>query len=151
MSKPHPASGPATRLEMTGSELLDLPKDGAGRRVRVLVVDDQALFRRAAVSLVRSLEEFVVIGEAESGEQSVAMAAELEPDVVLMDVRLPGIDGPEATRRILAGRPSIRILLTSTYDARDLPADYLSCGAAAFVRKQDLQAEDLRALADDLR
>ena len=96
MSTPHPASGPAVRSETTGPELLDLPEDGAGR-IRVLVVDDQVLFRRAAVSLVRSLEDFAVIGEAQSGEQSVAMAAELQPDVVLMDVRLPGIDGPEAT------------------------------------------------------
>ena len=143
MSTPHPASGPAVRPETAGPELLDLPKNGADR-ISVLVVDDQALFRRAAVALVRSLQDF-------TGEQSVAMAAELQPDVVLMDVRLPGIDGPEATRRIVAHRPSTRVLLTSTYDARDLPADYLSCGAAAFVRKQDLQAEDLRALADGLR
>ncbi len=150
MATPHPASGSAVRPETTGPELLDLPKDGASR-ISVLVVDDQVLFRRAAVSLVRSLEDFAVIGEAQSGEQSVAMAAELQPDVVLMDVRLPGIDGPEATRRIVAQRPSTRVLLTSTYDARDLPADYLSCGAAAFVRKQDLQAEDLRALAEGLR
>jgi DNA-binding NarL/FixJ family response regulator len=119
--------------------------------VRVLVVDDQMLFRRAAVALVRSLDGFTVIGEALSGEESVAMAAELEPDVVLMDVRLPGIDGPEATRRILAGRPSTRVLLISTYDRQDLPADYLSCGATAFVRKQDLGPEHLMALADGLR
>ena len=140
MSTPHPTSGPAIGSEATGPTT-------AGT-VRVLVVDDQVLFRRAAVSLVRSVEGFAVIGEAQSGEQSVTMAAELQPDVVLMDVRLPGIDGPEATRRILAHRPSTRVLLISTYDAHDLPGDYLTCGAAAFVRKQDLHPEHLRALAD---
>ena len=141
-SAPHSTSGPADQSETTE------PDRG---HIRVLVVDDQMLFRRAAVSLVRSLEGFAVIGEAESGEQSVAMAADLLPEVVLMDVRLPGIDGPEATRRILAHRPTTRVLLVSTYDAGDLPGDYLTCGATGFVRKQDLQAEHLRTLADGLR
>ncbi len=115
--------------------------------VEVVVVDDQPLFRRAAVAMLRSIRGFRLVGEAESGEQGVEMAIDLGPGLVLMDIRLPGIDGVEATRRILAGRPSTRIVLVSTYEARDLPGDYLSCGAIAFVRKQDLDAAELLSLA----
>ena len=71
--------------------------------VRVLIVDDQEPFRMAARMVVDATEGFDVVGEAESGEDSVAMAAELTPDLVLMDVNLPGINGLDATRQILAG------------------------------------------------
>lgn len=115
--------------------------------VRVLVVDDQRLFRRAAAALVRSVEEFELVGEAESGEQAVEIAAIVRPELVLMDVRLPGIDGAEATRRILAELPDTRIVLVSTYEAHDLPAAISGCGARAFIRKQDLDAEALQRWA----
>jgi two-component system, NarL family, invasion response regulator UvrY len=111
--------------------------------VRVLVVDDQSLFRRAAAALVRSVDEFELVGEAESGEQAVEIATSLRPELVLMDVRLPGIDGAEATRRILEELPDTRIVLVSTYEAHDLPAAVSGCGARAFIRKQDLDAEAL--------
>lgn len=112
--------------------------------VRVLVVDDQRLFRRAAAALVRSVEEFELVGEAESGEQAVKLAAILRPGFVLMDVRLPGIDGAEAARRILEELPDTRIVLVSTYEAHDLPAAISDCGARALIRKQDLNAEALQ-------
>jgi DNA-binding NarL/FixJ family response regulator len=70
--------------------------------VRVLVVDDQAAFLRAMTSVVRETPGFEVAGEASSGEECLIVAAELRPDLVLMDVRLPGIDGVAATRRLLA-------------------------------------------------
>jgi two-component system invasion response regulator UvrY len=103
--------------------------------VRVLVVDDQRLFRRAAVALVRSVFELELVGEAESGEQAVELAAILRPELVLMDVRLPGIDGAEATRRILEELPDTRIVLVSSYEANDLPAAIGVCGALALIRK----------------
>jgi DNA-binding NarL/FixJ family response regulator len=115
--------------------------------VRVLVVDDQRLFRRAAAALVRSVDEFELVGEAESGEQAVEIATSLRPELVLMDVRLPGIDGAEATRRILEELPDTRIVLVSTYEAPDLPAAISRCGARAFIRKQDLDAEALQRWA----
>lgn len=115
--------------------------------VRVLVVDDQRLFRRAAAALVRSVDEFELVGEAESGEQAVEMAAILRPELVLMDVRLPGIDGAEATRRILEELPATRIVLVSSYEANDLPAAISGCGALALMRKQDLDAEALQRWA----
>ncbi|QNK83637.1 response regulator transcription factor [Nakamurella sp. PAMC28650] len=115
--------------------------------VRALIVDDQPVFRRAALLLLRSLPGLQVVGEAASGEESVRMAAELRPGLILMDVQLPGINGMEATRRILTGQPDVRVILLSTRDAADLPADHLSCGAVAFVRKQDIEPGRLLALA----
>ena len=115
--------------------------------VRVLVVDDQRLFRRAAAALVRSVGEFELVGEAESGEQAVEIATSLRPELVLMDVRLPGIDGAEATRRILDELPDTRVVLVSTYEAHDLPAAISGCGARGLIRKQDLDAEALRRWA----
>src|SRR5437588_10981043 len=84
--------------------------------VRVLIVDDQEPFRLAARMVVEATDGFEVVGEAETGEASVQMAATLEPDLVLMDVNLPGIDGLEATRRILDEATRVVILLLSTYE-----------------------------------
>ena len=111
--------------------------------LRVLVVDDQAAFRRAAALLVRSAAGLTLVGEAASGEEAVVLTQSLEPDLVLMDVRLPGINGPEAARRILAERPRTRIILMSTYQPADLPGDLDQCGAERFLRKQDIDAAAL--------
>ena len=97
--------------------------------------------------LVRRSADSNCVGEAASGEEAVLLAGELLPALVLMDVRLPGIDGVEATRQILANGPGIRVVLISTYDADDLPAALRDCGAVAFLRKQDLDADALLALA----
>jgi DNA-binding NarL/FixJ family response regulator len=105
--------------------------------VPVLIVDDQAPFRRAARAVVTATPGFVVVGEAESGEEAVEMAAALEPGLVLMDINLPGIDGIEATRLITTAHPDAVVMLLSTYQAVDLPADAESCGAAAYVHKED--------------
>ena len=101
----------------------------------------------AAGMLVRSIGGLELVGEAASGEEAVRLAGELVPVLVLMDVRLPGIDGVEATRQIVANVPGIRVVLISTYDAADLPPALRDCGAIAFLRKQDLDAEALLALA----
>jgi DNA-binding NarL/FixJ family response regulator len=110
--------------------------DGAGR-VGVLIVDDQAPFRRAARAVVTATPGFEVIGEAESGEEAVALADDLDPEVVLMDINLPGINGIEATRRITATHPNVVTLLLSTYREEDLPAGAGDCGAAAYVNKEE--------------
>ncbi len=115
--------------------------------ITVLVVDDQPMFRRAAISLVRSVGGLELVGEAGSGEEAVLLAGSLVPGLILMDVHMPGIDGAEATRRILADQPDIRVVLISTSDAADLPAGLRTCGAAAFVRKQDLDEASLLAAA----
>jgi DNA-binding NarL/FixJ family response regulator len=113
--------------------------------VGVLVVDDQAPFRRVARTLVR-VAGWRLVGEADSGEQAVALAAMTRPDVVVMDIHLPGIDGIEATRRILAADPAVQVVLMSTYAADDLPSDAHACGAAAYVRKDDLSPARLREI-----
>ncbi|HEU4528832.1 MAG TPA: response regulator transcription factor [Actinomycetota bacterium] len=104
--------------------------------VRVLIVDDQEPFRMAARMVVDATEGFEIVGEAETGEESVDRARELAPDLVLMDVNLPGIDGLEATRRILAeGDGSVVVLLLSTYEEEEYAPRAAECGAAAYVPK----------------
>jgi DNA-binding NarL/FixJ family response regulator len=111
--------------------------------VRVLIVDDQPPFRAAASAVVEMTDGFEVVGEAESGEGSVALARELRPDLVLMDVNLPGIDGVEATRRILSESRTVVVLLLSTYEAEDYAARAAECGAAAFIPKSEFLPERL--------
>lgn len=114
--------------------------------VKVLVVDDQAPFRNAAKTVVRLTPGFEVVGEAESGEQAVELAASLHPDLVLMDINLPGIDGIEAVRRITSESPGTVAFLVSTIKENDLPSDARSCGAAAFISKETLEPSVLASL-----
>jgi DNA-binding NarL/FixJ family response regulator len=103
---------------------------------RVLVVDDQDPFRAAMSAVVEETDGFVVVAAVASGEQSVAAAADLGPDLVLMDVNLPGINGIEAARQINAAAAPPVIVLLSTYDEDDF--DLSGCGAAAYVSKASL-------------
>jgi two-component system invasion response regulator UvrY len=105
---------------------------------RVLIVDDQALYRDVARSVVGLVPDWIVAAEADSGERAVALAQPGAFDVVLMDINLPGIDGLSATRRITAAANPPRVVLMSTYQADDLPADASECGAIGYVRKEDL-------------
>ena len=112
--------------------------------VRVLLVDDQAPFLRAMGAVVEETAGFAVVGEALSGEESILAAAELLPDLVLMDVNLPGIDGLEATRRLLEGESPPLVLLLSTYD-EDAGAHFVAeSGAAAYLTKSAFGPEQLR-------
>ncbi len=113
--------------------------------VEVLIVDDQPPFRAVAGQLV-SLIGWHLAGEAESGELAVAAARELRPELVLMDINLPGISGIEATRTIMDELPNTRVVLLSTYAESDLPEDARSCGAIAYVHKEDLTPRMLRSL-----
>jgi len=110
--------------------------DVADQGSSVLIVDDQMPFRMAARSVVGVTPGFTVVGEAESGEEAVEQADALEPGVVLMDINMPGIGGIEATRRITTAHPGVRVILLSTYDADDLPADARTCGAVGYVHKE---------------
>ena len=103
--------------------------------VRVLIVDDQATFRAAAREVVAATEGFVVVGEAASGEDSVEAARRLRPDLVLMDVQLPGLDGLEASRRIRSERADVIVFLLSTYDRDDFESRMPSSQASAFIPK----------------
>lgn len=103
--------------------------------VRVLIVDDQEPFRLAARMVVEATEGFEVVGESETGEDSIQAAHELDPDLVLMDVNLPGINGLEATRQILDGSTRVVILLLSTYEEEEYAPRAAECGAAAYIPK----------------
>jgi DNA-binding NarL/FixJ family response regulator len=113
-------------------------------QVGVLVVDDQDQFRRAMASVVEETEGFAVVGAVASGEASVAAAAELGPDLVLMDINLPGIDGIEAARQISAQEPAPVVILLSTYDEDDF--DRSGSGASAYCSKATLSPARLQQL-----
>jgi DNA-binding NarL/FixJ family response regulator len=110
---------------------------------RVLIVDDQEPFRLAARMVVEATDGFEVVGEAETGEDSVRIAKELNPDLVLMDVNLPGINGLEATRQILSGTARVVILLLSTYEAAEYAPRAAECGAAAYIPKSEFSPDRL--------
>ncbi len=110
--------------------------------IRTLVVDDQQLVRAGLRMLCTAAEDVEVVGEAENGHQAVSLVEQLVPDVVLMDLRMPGVDGITATRRILAARPSTRILVLTTFDDDEHLYPALEAGACGFLAK-DTAPEDL--------
>jgi DNA-binding NarL/FixJ family response regulator len=113
-----------------------------GRRVRVLLVDDQALFREALSALLQVHEEIEIVGEAGDGEQALRRAAEASPDVVLMDLRMPVLDGIAATRRLRAELPDIRVLALTTFDGDEEVFAALRAGAVGYLLK-DVSGERL--------
>lgn len=114
--------------------------------VNVLIVDDQPTFRTVARTVVGMIAGWTVTAETETGEAALEAAARVHPQVVLMDINLPGIDGIEATRRLLAAAPATTVVLMSSYAAEDLPADAADCGAVAYLHKEDLTPTALLAL-----
>ena len=110
--------------------------------VRVLIVDDQAPFRDAARAVTEATDGFVVVGESETGEASVEAARDLKPDLVLMDVNLPGINGLDATRRILKDSNGVVVvLLLSTYEEEE----YASAECGAYIAKSRFDPDRLAA------
>jgi DNA-binding NarL/FixJ family response regulator len=114
--------------------------------VRVLVVDDQVLFRRVMGAVVDETEGFVLVGCAASGEESITAAQVLHPDLILMDVNLPGIDGMEATRRLREEATAVAVVLLSTYDEDDWDGQAQECGAVAYVAKSAFGPDRLTAV-----
>jgi DNA-binding NarL/FixJ family response regulator len=113
-------------------------------KVQVLICDDQEAFRAAAREVVNATKGFEVVGEARTGEDSVLAAGRLHPDLVLMDVQLPGIDGLEASRQIKAAHPEVAVLLLSTYDPEDFAARIATSGAIAFIPKAAFGPDGLK-------
>jgi DNA-binding NarL/FixJ family response regulator len=109
--------------------------------IRVLVADDHPIVRAGIVALLGSADDIEVVGEAATGLEAVATAIELEPDVVLMDLRMPGIDGDVATARILAERPGIRIVILTTYESDSNILTAIEAGAAGYLLKAAPQEE----------
>jgi DNA-binding NarL/FixJ family response regulator len=117
--------------------------------VRVLIVDDQAPFARAARAVVMAMAGFEVVGEARSGEEAVALADELGPDLVLMDIVMDGIGGIEATRQISARHRTTRTVLVSSYSVDELDPAAHACGASGFLSKSEFGTRRLRELWED--
>jgi len=114
--------------------------------VTVMAVDDQAVFRRVARQLINSTEGFELVAEASSGEEALALAAQVHPDLVLLDVRMPGLDGIETARRLPEVAPGAVIVLISLERLADLPSSIATAGVAAHVRKQELSPGRLQGL-----
>ncbi len=110
--------------------------------LRVLVVEDHPLFRKGVVALLESVPGFVVAGTATTGEEAVASARTLRPDVVLMDLQLPGISGIEATRAVVTADPEVRVLVLSLFEDEDSVFLALRAGARGYVLK-DADEEEL--------
>ena len=119
--------------------------DAAGA-VGVLVIDDQPFFHEAAREVIESVEEFRLVGAVDSGAEGVRAVDELEPAVVLLDVRMPEMDGIETARRIREKHAETVIVLLSVDDVATVSPSFVSCGASAFVRKQDFGRGMLRRL-----
>lgn len=118
----------------------------AGGTIRVLVVDDQPVFRRVARELLAATDGFTEIGEAASGREALQVAADLDPDLVLLDVRMPGMDGVETARRLAVSCPRSVVVLMSLEPLADLTSTATAVGAAGHVRKQDLSPQALHDL-----
>jgi DNA-binding NarL/FixJ family response regulator len=114
--------------------------------IRILIADDHPLFRDGMHGLLDSVQDTEVVGEATTGEEVIAQAAALQPDVVLMDIKMPGVNGIEATREIVHTSPHIGVLVVTMYEDDDFVFSAMRAGARGYVLKGANQAEMLRAI-----
>lgn len=120
--------------------------DEVNERVSVMIVDDQSPFRAAARLVVDRVKEFQLVAEVASGEEAVAASAELEPQLVLMDINMGVLNGIEATRIITRSHPATKVILVSTYTLDDLPPAARTSGAIAYLNKDELSPRMIRRL-----
>jgi DNA-binding NarL/FixJ family response regulator len=120
--------------------------EAASDPVCVLIADDHPLFRDGLRALLTSAPGVELVGEATTGEEAVSLAADLQPDVVVMDVQMPGIGGIEATRRIIRDGPNIRILVVTMFEDDGTVFQAMRAGARGYVLKGANYAEMLRAI-----
>jgi DNA-binding NarL/FixJ family response regulator len=113
---------------------------------RVLIVDDHTFIRRGIQSILESSGEWQYCGEAENGVAAIRMAAQLKPDVIVMDVSMPGLNGLEATRVIHEAQPDIKILLLTLHDSLEVMRSAFQAGAQGFLLKSEAEQELVRAL-----
>jgi two-component system, NarL family, invasion response regulator UvrY len=118
----------------------------AGAPVRVLTVDDQEVFRVVAREVIDATPGFESIGDASGGEEALSAVQRLGPEMVLLDVRMPGLDGVEVARRLRATNPDVLVVLISVEEPMDIPSAAQLSGSVPLVRKQDLRPLLLRRL-----
>jgi DNA-binding NarL/FixJ family response regulator len=114
---------------------------------RVLIVDDQGLFRSGLARLLGEDPRVTVVGEAGDGQEAVAMALKLKPDVILMDLKMPGVDGIDATRQLARELPETRVLILTTFDADVHVLEALRVGASGYVLKDATPAAIVSSIA----
>ena len=114
--------------------------------IRVLLADDQGLVRTGFRMILGAEPDLEVVGEAADGLEAVELVGRLEPDVVLMDIRMPGLDGIEATRRAIALRPGVRVVVLTTFDLDEYVYAALSAGASAFLLKDAKESQLMAAI-----
>ncbi len=117
--------------------------EAAPVNVRVLIVDDQVPFREASRMVVEMTDGFEVVGEAENGHRALELVTHLKPDLVLMDVQMPGIDGIETTRRISALPDAPAVIVMSTHESSDYVGMAVAAGAVGFVPKSQFSFDTL--------
>jgi DNA-binding NarL/FixJ family response regulator len=113
---------------------------------RVLVVDDHAFIRRGVNSILQSFPEWELCGEASNGQEAVKLADELKPEVIIMDVSMPVLNGIEATKVISKAHPEIKIVLLTLHDSAELFRSGFRAGARGYLLKSDAEQELLKAL-----
>jgi DNA-binding NarL/FixJ family response regulator len=113
---------------------------------RILVVDDQPLVRTGLASILASDPENLVVGEAADGLEALSMAEQLHPDMVIMDIRMPRLDGLSATRRLAQDHPQTRVIVLTTFDVDEYVFEALSSGASAFLLKDETPESILAAV-----
>ena len=120
-------------------------------QIRIVIADDHNVLRSGLVALLNAEPDLRVVGEATCGEQALALAAELRPDVVVMDISMPGMGGLEATRRLYAQQPSTKILIMTVHDDRQILQEAVRAGASGYILKQAVKAELFDAIRSVFR
>lgn len=118
------------------------------KQIRVLVVDDHAVVREGLVALIRERPDIIVVGEAADGDQAVQQARELDPDVILLDLVMPGKDGLEAIREIIQDNPNARILVLTSFSEERRVYDAIKAGAMGYLLKETSYKELVKAIYD---
>jgi DNA-binding NarL/FixJ family response regulator len=113
---------------------------------KVLIVDDHAFIRRGVQTILHPFPEWEFCGEADNGKDAIRMAGELKPEVIIMDVSMPGLNGIEATRAIRKAQPDVKILLLTLHESAELVRNAFRAGATGYLLKTDAEQELVRAL-----
>ncbi|HSR57016.1 MAG TPA: response regulator transcription factor [Candidatus Binataceae bacterium] len=115
-------------------------------KVRILIAEDSAPFRQGLRNLLQSVDDVEVLGEATTGDETIQLANQLQPDVILMDIQMPGVNGIEATRQIIFASPHISILMLTMFEDDESVFAALRAGARGYLLKGALKAEIVRAI-----
>lgn len=130
-------------MDSDGSSDDDARVEATMTNVQVLIVDDQVPFREASRMVVEMTDGFEVAGEAENGQSAISLVSELKPDLVLMDVQMPGIDGIETTRQISALPDAPAVIVMSTHESGDYVDMAVAAGAVGFIPKSQFSFDTL--------